>query len=59
MDTTITTAVFHFEYDLEVILDQLVDANGICRICGQDHSIIQPNTEDLKICIEGIALEVD
>lgn len=55
MVSTITTTC-HFDYDLEVILAQLVDTNGICRICGQDHSNIQPNT-DLKAGTDNITLE--
>jgi hypothetical protein len=46
-------------YDLEAILAQLVDPNGICRICGHDHSITQPNTEDLKIRMDDTMLEAD
>lgn len=55
MVSTITTTC-HLDYDLEVILAQLVDSNGICRICGHDHSIIQPNT-DLQAGTENITLE--
>lgn len=42
---------------LTVILAELVDANGICKICGHDHSVIQPNTVDLKIRLDDITLE--
>ncbi len=28
-----------FDYDLDKILNSIVDEDGICKTCGQDHSL--------------------
>ena len=38
-------------HDLEAILLQLVDASGICRACGHNHSF-QPDFEEIRTSIE-------
>ena len=40
-------------YDLEAILSQLVDADGICRACGQNHGF-QPDFEEIRTSIDNV-----
>jgi hypothetical protein len=37
--------------DLEKILASLVDKNGVCKTCGQDHSF-RPTFQDTKASID-------
>jgi len=41
--------------DIEDILTYFVDRNGICKICGQDHSF-KPTFEDIKTSIDVIPM---
>jgi hypothetical protein len=40
--------------DLDIILAQLVDANGICRVYSQSHSF-RPDFENVKTSMDNIS----
>jgi hypothetical protein len=40
-------------HDLEAILSQLVDADGICSACGQNHGF-QPDFEEIRTSIDNV-----
>jgi hypothetical protein len=50
-----TKDIIHNEVDkdLEKILNSLVDKNGVCRACGQDHSF-RPSFQDTKTSIDAL-----
>jgi hypothetical protein len=48
-----STTISHPDHDLEAILLQFVDADGICRACDQNHSF-QQDFEGVKASIDDI-----
>jgi hypothetical protein len=45
---------YDYRCELADILYQLMDVNGICKTCGNDHSF-QPDFEGVKISIDSIS----